>query len=108
MGKIENFVLGSFSGRLGNLVIYQLKGKTVVRKRPGKKENFKSSPLQRYYQDCFVLAQRFLLPIEDQLNIGFGQFSIGGKRGIHMAMSWAIKNAMQNENGTAVLIPEKI
>jgi hypothetical protein len=108
MGKIENSALGILSGRLGNLIIYQMKGKTIVRQRPGKKENFKSSPLQLFYQESFVLVQRFLLPIEAQLNIGFNQFSEGSKRGIHSAMSWAIKNAVHNENGKAVLNPEKV
>jgi hypothetical protein len=48
------------------------------------------------------------LPLEDHLNIGFEEFLTGGKRGIHLAMSWAMKNAIINEEDKPRLQIEKI
>ncbi len=52
MGILKNGLLGDFSGRLGNLVIYQMHGKTVVRSFPSVKQE-KATGKRKQYQDDF-------------------------------------------------------
>ena len=72
MAIIQGSALGSFKGKLGNLVCYQLNGKNVVRSAPGKsKKNKIGTPLQNVYRSKFTKLQHFLQPIILFIRVGF-------------------------------------
>jgi|GEM_PF-1704866 len=108
MGKVTDSLLSGVTGKVGNLVIYKQKGKTFIKQIASRSAEYKPSKPQLYSNRAFVEVQQFLLPIESVLAIGFDRFTSGGKRGIHFAMSWALKHAVENEDGIPRLYPEKV
>ena len=107
MGKVTDGLLGGISGKVGNLVFYQVNGETLIRTKPGIGAGINSS-LQTYHQKAFALAQDFLSPVKKEIAIGFGAFKIGTKRGIDRAKSLLLKNAIYPMDGIPVLQPEKV
>lgn len=101
-------LLENLSGKIGNLIIYQMNGKTVIRQKPDPGKKRKLSPLQLYYQRSFRVCQEFLRPLKRELDFGYQEFFDLGKRGFQLAMSWALKNALENQGNDPVLNPEKI
>ncbi|SMP19350.1 DUF6266 family protein [Algoriphagus winogradskyi] len=108
MGKVTDSLLSGAVGKVGNLVLYKQKGKTFIKQKATRSADYKPSKLQLYSNNAFVEVQQFLLPIESILAMGFERFTSGGKRGIHLAMSWALKHAVENEDGIPRLYPKKI
>ncbi|MCE7057170.1 DUF6266 family protein [Algoriphagus sp. AGSA1] len=108
MGKVTDSLLSGVTGKVGNLVLYKQKGKTFIKQVARRSTEYKPSKLQLYSNKAFVEVQRFLLPIESVLAVGFERFASGGKRGIHLAMSWALKHAVENEDGIPRLYPGKV
>ena len=108
MGKVTDSLLCGVTGKVGNLVIYKQKGKTFIKQLATRSGKYKPSKKQIYSNRAFVKVQQFLLPIESVLSKGFERFTSGGKRGIHLAMSWALKHAVENEEGIPQLYPEKV
>lgn len=108
MGKVTESLLSGVTGKIGNLTLYKQNGKTFIKQRAKRPAGYKPSKLQVYSNRAFVEVQQFLLPIESVLAMGFDQFTSGGKRGIHLAMSWALKHAVENEDGAPRLYPEKV
>ncbi|WP_339865344.1 DUF6266 family protein [uncultured Algoriphagus sp.] len=107
MGKVTDGLLGGISGKVGNLVFYQVNGETLIRSIPGAGTGINSS-LQTYHQKAFVLAQDFLSPLKKEIAIGFGAFKVGTKRGIDRAKSLLLKNAIYPSEGLPVLQPQKV
>lgn len=107
MGKLKDQLFSGFSGRIGNLVFYQVNGETLVRRKPGKRTT-PTTTLQNYHQEAFGLVLQFLAPLKRELKIGFGEFEKGAKRGIDRAKSWMLKNAILPTNGIPKVIPEKV
>ncbi len=105
MGKATDGVLGRISGKVGNLVFYQVNGETLVRVKPGKKGG--RSALQNYNQQAFALVQGFLSPMKRELADGFAAFKIGTKRGIDRAKSLMLRNGIYPQDGVPVLRPHK-
>ncbi|WP_191321963.1 hypothetical protein [Algoriphagus aquimarinus] len=56
MGIIHSSLLGTINGSMGNLVFYQLNGKTVVRQKPGPRKK-PASERQLYQQKAFSIGQ---------------------------------------------------
>lgn len=107
MGKVTEGLLGGISGKVGNLVFYQVNGQTLVRTKPGVGMGTTSS-LQNYHQQAFALAQEFLSPLKKEIAIGFGAFKTGTKRGIDRAKSLLLKNAIYPSEGLPLLQPQKV
>ena len=101
-------LLENLSGKLGNLIIYQMNGKTIIRQKPDPTKKRKLSPLQLYYQRSFKICQEFLRPLKKELDFGYQVFFDLGKRGFQLAMSWALKNALDNQGENPILNAEKI
>ncbi|TDQ19564.1 hypothetical protein DFQ04_1387 [Algoriphagus boseongensis] len=93
MGKIESSFLKLISGRVGDMVIYNLNGKTIVRKRQGQRIA-PLSELQRYHQEVFRLANAFFIPLKEELNFTYSAFEIGSKKGFHQAIGELIKQSV--------------
>ncbi|HMI05205.1 MAG TPA: DUF6266 family protein [Pedobacter sp.] len=70
MARGDNGSFGNFKGKIGNLVRYQLKGKTVVRKI-GQNKKPSTLPQLRVRQKMKVVTN-FLSPILEFINLGFG------------------------------------
>jgi len=107
MARINNGFLSGISGSLGNLIFYKLNGKTVVRQKPGPR-NYVSSEPQLYQQRSFAVGQKFLTPLRNILNQIHRHKRSGSLNGMNATLSWVLKNAMENNAGTPILIPEKI
>jgi hypothetical protein len=103
MASFKNPLLGQLTGQIGGLIVYQLNGRTIIRRKPERKKNYKASKLQKFNQSAFREVQQVLLPLKDVLDFGFGEFMMGMKRGIHLAMSWAMKHAITGESDKPIL-----
>ena len=99
MARLNHSFLGQISGKLGNLVIYQLHGKTVVREKPQWKKSYQPTALQRLYQQKFKLASAALRPLNKVLDTGFGEFVSPTKKGFHLALSQTLNSAMHESQG---------
>lgn len=93
MATLKNPLLSQLSGKLGNLVIYQLNGKTIVREKPKWKTPYKATEHQKMHQRKFKEVYSKLRPLKILLDFGFSEFIEGNKKGIHLAMSHALKQA---------------
>jgi hypothetical protein len=73
MAKLIKSMLGSLSGRIGNVVASQRNGTTVISKRPGPRKKGSKSPEQRAQQARFALMMDFLRPLSNLLNRNFSR-----------------------------------
>ena len=76
-------------GKIGNLVFYELNGKTVVRSRPSQnhKNKHNPSPLQLLQREKLKTINAFLKPIKLALDFGYQEFLTQSKKGIHWAFA---------------------
>ncbi|WP_026969377.1 DUF6266 family protein [Algoriphagus terrigena] len=100
MAQLNHPFIGRISGKLGNLVIYQLNGKTVVREKPQWKKSYQATALQRLYQQKFKLATAALRPLLKVLDTGYGEYVTSTRKGFHLALSQTLKFAMLETQGT--------
>lgn len=107
MARIDSGLLNGISGSLGNLIFYRLYGKTVVRQKPGPRKYLPSEP-QIFQQKAFSAGQKFLTPLRKILDQIYRLNKTRTKSGINSALSWLLKNAIDNQNGEPVLTLEKI
>ncbi|MEB2778444.1 DUF6266 family protein [Algoriphagus sp. D3-2-R+10] len=107
MGILESSLLGRLSGSMGNLVFYQLNGKTVVRQKPGPRKK-PASERQLYQQQAFSMGQKFLTPLREALNFTLKKRGCKFESGANRALSWVIKNAIVHEDKKPVLYPERV
>lgn len=107
MAIIEKSILGKISGKLGNMVVYERKGKVVIRSTSSK-SNKAPSPKQLYHRKAFTIAQKFLTPMRAELEMGFAKYKPTQSQGFARALSIALKQGVVNEAGVPVLYPEKI
>jgi hypothetical protein len=108
MARLNHPFLGQLSGKLGNLVIYQLNGKTVVREKPQWKKSYQATALQRLYQQKFKLATAALRPLLKVLDTGYGEYVTSTRKGFHLALSQTLKSAMLETQGTVGVNYESI
>lgn len=59
MATLKNGIIGGFSGRLGNVVVYEMFGKTVVRSLPQKNQK-KATGKRKQYQDDFRYVMKWM------------------------------------------------
>ena len=92
----SNSSFGEFNGKLGNLVSYQLKGKTVVRHIGKTKKPPTAAQLAVRQRMATVI--KFLRPALAFINTGFELEVIGTDKNPHnAAVSYNAKNATQGE-----------
>ena len=75
MAGSHDAFMGRLSGRIGNLVVYQMYGKTVVRVRPGYRSK-QSSPELKASQNDFKAVVQVLSKLKDMLRFGFASQAI--------------------------------
>lgn len=93
MATYKNGVPGNFSGKLGNLVFYSLKGKPVVRSRS--KITKPPSEKQLANQMGLRVANAFLKPMMEFIQLGFAAMAEGtGKSAYNLALGYNKKQAI--------------
>ena len=84
MAKVGNSIF-DIQGRLGDLVYYRYRGKSMVRKVSKRKRN-NPTPLQMQHQAKFILMGNFLRPLYDFLKITYRVYN-RSKTGYQKAFS---------------------
>ncbi|RAI93829.1 DUF6266 family protein [Algoriphagus yeomjeoni] len=107
MAIINTNILGKISGKLGNTVIYERNGKTIIKSLPAKSSKTPTAK-QLYHRAAFKRGQQFLVPIRAELEQGFAKRYAGQSQGFSRALSVLLKTGVLNENGVPVLYPEKV
>lgn len=89
MATLPNSNIIQPKGKIGNLVFYELNGKTVVRSRPSQnhKNKHNPSPLQLIQREKLKTINAFLKPIKLALDFGYQVFLTQSKKGMHWAFS---------------------
>jgi hypothetical protein len=89
MATLPNSNIMLPKGKIGNLVFYELNGKTVVRSRPSQnhKNKHNPSPLQLLQREKLKTINAFLKPIKRALDFGYQEFLTQSKKGMHWAYS---------------------
>ncbi|WP_194776880.1 DUF6266 family protein [Pararhodonellum marinum] len=90
MAKVIHSPGGTFNGKVGNLVFYQVGGQTYFRKAPSKQtkaQKQKVSPLKKISQDKMGMTQRYLKPLIKVIAFGFQEFEAGARRAYHACVS---------------------
>jgi hypothetical protein len=70
-------LFGEFSGRIGNLIVYELNGQTVIRTRPAGPQK-KATGKRKQYQDDFRHVMKLMQIAKHTVKIGFAE---EGKKG---------------------------
>lgn len=72
MATIENGITGGFSGKVGNIIGYQLNGRWVIKALPKpNKQNRIGTAEQKACRSAFSKMQFFLNPLVDFVRVGF-------------------------------------
>lgn len=102
----ESGLLGPYSGRIGDLVIYQRKGQTIVRTRSTRKQK-PQSPKQQQASERFSLVMHWMKAIKPFINIGFRDAASEGRSAYNQAMSENLNrlHAAPNPNELQWLLP---
>jgi hypothetical protein len=89
MATLSNSNVIHPKGKVGNLVFYELNGKTVVRSKPASnhKNKHNPSPLQLIQREKLKTINAFLKPIKRALDFGYQEFLTDSKKGMHWAYS---------------------
>lgn len=106
MGKIENGILGGFSGTVGTVVGAKWMGIDTMRSKPEPRKT-PFTPAELVQQQRFALASTFMTPMRELLAKGFKQFAIK-KMGLNAAVGYAMKNAVMPEDEGYSLLCEHV
>ena len=92
MGKINNGILGGFSGAVGTVVGAKWRGIDTMRALPVARSS-EPSPAELAQQTKFALVSSFMNPMRELLETGFKNFA-EKKTGTNAAEGYALKNAV--------------
>lgn len=96
MGRVKGSLLEGISGKVGNLVFYELNGQTYVRRAPGKQSKAtkaRTSDSKKISQSVNKQTHTFLRFFTHLLRFGFQEWEAGGRKAYHSAVSYASKNS---------------
>lgn len=94
MAYSKQGLIGSFSGQLGTVVVYEAFGKTIMRHKPRKRIK-KVEGAQKRSQDEFARVMRLMQACRPFVKMGFSQL---GGIAFHKAMSVNLNRYRQAEN----------
>jgi len=92
MGKINQGILGGFSGKVGNIVGGSWKGIDYMRIKPASVSNPRTEA-QVEQRSRFTTALQFLQPLRGFLKVGFRNYAIKMTQ-FNSAMAYNVKNAI--------------
>jgi hypothetical protein len=93
MAILYGGINGPFSGKVGAVVGYKWKNKSVMRGLPSAKKVRRPSPLQIQQHAKFRLMNAFLIPLTKFLNITYNNLAVD-MSGYNKAFSFNVKNAI--------------
>lgn len=93
MAVLKSGINGHFSGKVGDVIGYQVKGRQIIRGLPRKKTG-KPTKKELLNRMKFAVAQKWLSPLVKFLRIGFANYQPTFE-GFVAAKSYLLKNAMQ-------------
>ncbi len=93
MGKFNDGIFGSFSGRVGNVVGANWRGIDVLRKRPRKKPGRVGTAAQLEQRAKFAMVVQFLNPIKEVVGAYFSKDTKTKSR-FNLATGYNLKNAL--------------
>lgn len=103
MAVLKNGINGGFSGKVGDVVGYNLNGQQVIRAKP--KRTIPPTEKELLNRTKFVTSQKWLDPLCDFFRISFKGYQ-PTFQGATAAMSYNHKNALQkNEEGDFFINP---
>ena len=106
MGVLLQGINGPVSGKVGNVVFYQVGNQTRARSLPYQpKKKRKPTPRQELQRAKFKLMQDWLRPMKPLLRIGFRQAD-SPRSGHNAAMSYNINHAVIDNDGVFAVNPE--
>lgn len=85
MAMSSDPIFGAVKGKLNNLVIYQMYGKTIIRTRPAYKRKAATGKLKKS-QDDFKVVMKTLRRVKVYLSFGFNEVA-SGRSAFHTALS---------------------
>ena len=95
MARTEKGALGTISGKVGNVIYYNMYGKAYARSRPDIR-NDKQTPARLKQRQRLSLVTSFLQPFKDLLKITFAPIT-SGRSPYHTALSYNMKHAIKGE-----------
>lgn len=106
MAKIEQGILGGFSGTVGTVVGSTWRGKSIMRAKP-RKSRKKATQGQIDQRKKFKLVANFLAPLNALTGQFFGQYQ-GVKSRTNLAMSYHLLEAIKEDKGQFKLDYSKV
>src|SRR5690606_5373125 len=111
MAILKEGINGPFSGRIGNIVGYQLNGQNIIRSLPRVPKNRKLSPAALANRRKIAAVSTFLKPLLKALNFGYRGVAPKGSRigPFQAAQSHTFRHALDYcEDGMPYVNPEKV
>lgn len=96
MASSNDHLFGSISGKLGNLVVYQMYGKTVIRTRPSVKRKPAMGKLKES-QDDFKVVMEQMKKAQKLIRFGFSN-AAKNRSAFHTALSTNLKRYRASTN----------
>jgi hypothetical protein len=96
MASVNDSPGGTFNGKVGGLVYYNVGGKTYVRQAPSKQSKAKkekATELQKLNRTKMTLTQSHLKSLTRAIGFGFQNHVVGAKRPFHACVSYTLNNA---------------
>ena len=106
MARIEDGVLGSLSGKLGEVVASSWKGIPYIKSRPASFHDAKT-PAQLAHRMKLQLAHQFVKPVKECVEVGYRQVA-ERQSPYNKAVSYVMKNAIVGEYPSMRIEPGKV
>lgn len=106
MARIEDGVLGSLSGKVGEVVASSWKGIPYIKTRPASFHDAKT-PAQLAHRMKLQLAHQFVKPVKECVEVGYRQVA-ERQSPYNKAVSYVMKNAIVGEYPSMRVEPEKV
>jgi hypothetical protein len=112
MAILKDGINGPFSGRVGNIVGYELNGQAIIRSIPSRPKR-KPTKLAALNQQRMKAVSQFLRPIKTIISWGYRDLApLGSRVGtFQQAQSYTFKNALDydaNNDNAPYVNPEKV
>ena len=95
MGKIEQGILGGFTGKVGTVIGWSWKGRAIMRAKALSIKN-PHTDAQTSQRVKFAISQRFLKPIASYVRVGFRNYD-DDKTPYNAAMSYFVRNSITGQ-----------
>lgn len=110
MAILKAGVNGPFSGRVGNIVGYELNGQAIIRSLRSKSKKRKPTPLEKINRGRMKAVSEFLKPLKMYIEFGYRHLSPAGSRvgPFQLAQSYIFRHAIDYDADTVPYVnPEK-